>query len=1058
LGTIALVTDPNDPSAPRPERPRRKRTRRRASGLTQAMSRVSKGAENALELMRLGRLGTPYIAPFDVVREERVFRLRHYRAATPLDARLCPALLVPPLMVTSEVYDIAPDLSAVQMLMRAGIDVWVVDFGAPEREAGGMERTLDDHVRAVSTCIDEIIAHTKKEVHVLGYSQGGMFAYQVAAWRSALAREAKPRGTADDHRGGIRSLVTFGSPVDIRRNLPVPAELAGRIIAGARVAIERPLQAIEGLPGFFTSTGFKLLSFRKEVQQLAEFVTNLHDREALEKRESRRRFLGGEGFVAWPGPAFRTFVDEFIVHNRLASGGFVIDGRTVTLAEVIAPILFFVGTNDEIARAPSVRAIGRAAPLAEQHEIPVRAGHFGIVVGSKASSVTWPNVIGWIQWKDGVAEMPGIFRKVEARPADPDDDDAMGELDDVDVDVDVFVDILESAAEAAMRRAGAIAKNAGRFVDNLRWQVPRLSRLRKIEPGTKISMAKVLSEQAAAIPENTFFLWKGRAFPYKDADRRVTNVAKGLIACGVKPGTKVGVLMEARPSYLSMVCALNRMGAVAVLLSPDSTRVTLDQAIAAAGIEMFVADPENALRARTAFRGKVLVLGGGPPSAERPPLPEGVVDMEAIDPDSVIVPASIELDGGRASDLAMIIFTAGRTKGGETVRPARITNRRWAFSALGAAAGCALTSDDTVYCCLPLTHAAGMLVAVGGALIGGSRLALSKHFDEAQFWPDVHRYGATIVFYAGEMLRALVDADPSVLDATYPVRLFAGSGMRRSVWERLRLRFPRAQVLEFYASTEGNAVLANASGTKIGSLGKALPGSADLALLGWDFAREDYKRDEQKALMVAGIGEPGVLVARVDASAMAGFDGFEGEKQEKERAILRGVFDPGDAWFVTGDLVRRDEDGDHWLVDRLSDVVRSDQGPVPTIAVEDALETCRNVRTAVCYALARTKGAQVLTATIIARDGALDPATFTEDVVAKLPIPKRPRLVRVVKAIPLTDGYRPKKSALKEQGALVGAGETLLVYDEKTEKYAVATSEAIAALGIAGGRAEEVRA
>ena len=1012
------------------------RVRRRRRGvIAQVMKRLSAGAENAAELMRLGRLGTPYVAPFDVVREERVYRLRHYKGATPLDPRLNPILLVPPLMVTSEVYDIAPDLSAVQMMLRAGIDVWVTDFGAPERTAGGMERTLDDHTRAVSTCIDEIVSLTKKNVHLAGYSQGGMFAYQVAAWRIA------------EKKGGIQSLITFGSPVDIRRNLPVPAAVAGRIIAGARIAIERPLQAIEGLPGIFTSTGFKLLSFRKEVQQLAEFVSNLHDREALERRESRRRFLGGEGFVAWPGPAFRTFVDEFIVHNRLASGGFVIDGRTVTLAEVTVPILFFVGTNDEIARAPSVRAIAGAAPRAEQHEIAVRAGHFGLVVGSKASAVTWPSVIGWVRWKDGAGEMPAILVKKPAQPVPEAEDDSDGDdwaaLDDTMLDVDVFFDIAESAANAVTRRAGVVAKQAGRFIDNMRWQVPRLRRLRQIEPSTKISMARVLSEQAAAIPDHTFFLWNGRAFTYADANGRVNNVVRGLVACGVTRGMKVGVLMEARPSYLSMVTALNRMGAVAVLLAPSSTRVTVEQAIAATGVELFVTDPENAARARVAFEGKVLSLGGGPPRADRAKLPDGVRDMEAIDPKAVTVPHDLELDAGRASDLAMIIFTAGRTRSGEQVRPARITNRRWAFSALGAAAGCALTSDDTVYCCLPLTHAAGMLVATGGALIGGSRLALSTHFDEKTFWPDVHRYGATIVFYAGEMLRALVDADPSALDATYPVRLFAGSGMRKSVWERIRTRFPRAQVLEFYASTEGNAVLANASGKKIGSLGKALPGSADLALLAWSFdapgsEKGDFKLDENGQRMVAGLGEPGVLAARVDPSTvMSSYDGYEGDRNEK--SVLRGVFDPGDAWFVTGDLVRRDEEGDHWLVDRVSDVVRTEHGPVPTIAVEDALETCRNVRTAVCYALDRPFGKQILTATIALKDGALDAAAFSEDVISRLAIPKRPRLVRVVKTIPLTDGYRPRKSALREQGAGVAPGEAAFTYDEHTEKYVAAT-------------------
>ena len=98
------MTDPTSPPSPEtPKRDRKARRRKRVSAFAQVMKRVSAGAENAAELMRLGRLGTPYVAPFDVVREERVFRLRHYKAATPLDPKLSPILLVPPLMVTSEV-------------------------------------------------------------------------------------------------------------------------------------------------------------------------------------------------------------------------------------------------------------------------------------------------------------------------------------------------------------------------------------------------------------------------------------------------------------------------------------------------------------------------------------------------------------------------------------------------------------------------------------------------------------------------------------------------------------------------------------------------------------------------------------------------------------------------------------------------------------------------------------------------------------------------------------------------------------------------------------------
>ena len=180
------------------------------AGWQRTLRRLGNGAQNALEVMRIGRLGAPYAASYEVVREEPVYKLRHYARPEPLPEKsdgLCPLLLVPPLMVTSEVYDISPELSAVGMLSRAGIDTWIVDFGAPETAPGGMSRTLDDHVRAVSEAIDEVHARTGKDVHIAGYSQGGMFAYQVAAYRRSA---------------NVRSLITFGSPVDIRRNLPLP--------------------------------------------------------------------------------------------------------------------------------------------------------------------------------------------------------------------------------------------------------------------------------------------------------------------------------------------------------------------------------------------------------------------------------------------------------------------------------------------------------------------------------------------------------------------------------------------------------------------------------------------------------------------------------------------------------------------------------------------------------------------------------------------------------------------------------------------------------------------
>ncbi|HLL24420.1 MAG TPA: alpha/beta fold hydrolase, partial [Kofleriaceae bacterium] len=430
--------------------------RRRQVRWAKRLRRLGLMWQNALEIARAGRLTAPYGAPFAVMHEERVYRLRRYeQMAAVRDGAdqhalrvQAPLLLVPPLMVASEVYDIAPDVSAIAFLQTRGIDVWLVDFGAPEREEGGMSRTLDDHVRAVAEALERVHDATAQPVHLAGYSQGGMFCYQAAAF----ARGAN-----------LASIITMGSPVDLHRTVKLGEETTERLVAGLRTALAWPISHMEGLPGMLTSTVFKLLSARKEATQLVEFAKNLHDRSALEKREAKRLFLGGEGFVAWPGPAFRKFVDELIVGNRMQSGGFVIDGQTVTLADLTCPILYFVGSRDAMGRPAAVRGIRRAAPRVEtMYEVPLKAGHFGLVVGSTALATTWPSVVEWMCWLEGAAGPPALgfdVRRADIEDPQPelgDDDD--DEHDDEGT-LDIARDVAAKTAHAAFEQLATWAED-----------------------------------------------------------------------------------------------------------------------------------------------------------------------------------------------------------------------------------------------------------------------------------------------------------------------------------------------------------------------------------------------------------------------------------------------------------------------------------------------------------------------------------------------------------------------------------------------------------------------
>ena len=458
--------------------------------ITRPASRLGAAAQNALEVARFGGLETGEEASsYEVVAEHRIYRLRRYFAPEPGVEAGPPVLLVPPMMLAADVYDVSPSASAVGVLKEQGADPWVVDFGAPEHEEGGLERNLADHVLAVSDAVDRVRAATGRDVHLGGYSQGGMFCYQTAAYRRSE---------------GIDSLITFGSPVDTRGALPlgIPEEFAVR---GAGFLADYVL-ARRALPAWASRTGFRLLDPVKSLRQRLDFVMQLHDREALLPRERQRQFLQEGGWVAWPGPALADFIAQFISHNRMLQGGFVIEDRLVTLADISCPVLCVVGTVDEIAPAPAVRAVVRAAPRADVYELSLRAGHFGLVVGNTASRTTWPVVAGWAHWREGAGDLPeDIEPMVEGGEVQ-----APGTAARVGNGLELAAGAGLGFARSMVTTATRTAGTARVLAEEATRQLPRLARLDRVQPRTRVSLGLLLDEQAERAPHDACFLFEDR--------------------------------------------------------------------------------------------------------------------------------------------------------------------------------------------------------------------------------------------------------------------------------------------------------------------------------------------------------------------------------------------------------------------------------------------------------------------------------------------------------------------------------------------------------------------
>ncbi|MGO8936236.1 MAG: AMP-binding protein, partial [Mycobacterium sp.] len=537
--------------------------------------------------------------------------------------------------------------------------------------------------------------------------------------------------------------------------------------------------------------------------------------------------------------------------------------------------------------------------------------------------------------------------------------------------------------------------------------LPRLARLGRLQPHTRVSLGGLMAEQANRAPEEECFLFEDRVHTNAAVDHRIDEVVRGLIAVGIRQGAHVGVLMDTSPSAVAAIAALSRLGAVAVLLPPDDDLVA---AVRLCEVADIVTDPHH-LAAAAAIGARVLVLGDGRTESDR------VVELDRLDLSGAPLPRWYRPNPGQASDLAFVFFS---TTGGRRVVK-EVTNHRWALSAYGTATAGALGHRDTIYCLTPLHHPSGLMVGLGGAVAGGSRIALTRGVDPTRFADEVHRYGVTVVSYTWAMLLELVDATSPELQDHHPIRLFIGAGMPIGLWHKVADRFAPARVLEFYASTEGDALLANVAGTKIGAKGRPLPGSAAIRLGGYDAASGRFIEDDHGFVRPCADDEVGVLLAK----PRSGLDAA--------RVSMRGVFAEGDTWITTDHLFRRDSDGDYWFVDNRNTVIQSVRGPVFCQPICDALGDITAIDLAVVYLVTTDAHDIAVAAVTVGKDSVLTAAALTT-AMSSLPRDQRPAIVHIVDRMPLTPSYRPLSTTLREAG-LPAPGETTWYHDPTDDHY-----------------------
>jgi len=187
-----------------------------------------------------------------------------------------------------------------------------------------------------------------------------------------------------------------------------------------------------------------------------------------------------------------------------------------------------------------------------------------------------------------------------------------------------------------------------------------------------------------------------------------------------------------------------------------------------------------------------------------------------------------------------------------------------------------------------------------------------------------------------------------------------------------------------------------------------------LVLVKFDVEKEMPVRDEQGFCIRCKTNEVGEAISKVSSGSREFGSRFEGYTDQKatEKKLLRDVFEKGDAWFRTGDLMRQDKGGYFYFVDRIGDTFRWKGENVATSEVSEAITAFPGIKEANVYGVEvpRRDGRAGMAAVVLS-DG-VDLTAFRDHLVKTLPGYAQPLFLRVCEKIETTATFKQKKAEL----------------------------------------------
>jgi polyhydroxyalkanoate synthase subunit PhaC len=306
-----------------------------------------------------------------------------------------PLVLVPPLGVISECFDLMPQRSLVRYMAARGFKTYLIDWGRPQKRHArfGLADYAD---RMFGEALQQVRRHSGSgQVSLMGWCMGGL----LSLMHQGLERDPD-----------IRNIVTVASPIDLR---------GAGVVGGLGQAIYAPAQLLRrhtdwrlhkvdpsrlSIPPRLLALGFKLTDPVRSVTTYWDLITRLWDREFVISHSTTSDYLNN--MLRYPGGVVQDFTVRMAVDNQLAQGRLQVGDRVAELDRIECPLLVFAGQSDHLVPPPVARKSVDVVASADKDFRTAPGGHMGVILGGKAQKAVWAQSADWLAVRSQHAPHP----------------------------------------------------------------------------------------------------------------------------------------------------------------------------------------------------------------------------------------------------------------------------------------------------------------------------------------------------------------------------------------------------------------------------------------------------------------------------------------------------------------------------------------------------------------------------------------------------------------------------------------------------------------------------